>query len=243
MFLVTAENTALRMTISHSPARTGWPIMRRMLIIASVLLAAFPIQADERYLSTQQYISSNEQNYSDYTLRRIKHWQSMIHSAGNLAESKKLQAVNDFFNDMRFISDLEHWGQEDYWATPLETLVSDGGDCEDFSIAKYFTLREMGVPQEKMRLTYVKALDLNQAHMVLTYFETPDADPLILDNLVRNIEPAAQRHDLLPVYSFNADGLWLAREHGKDQQVGSSTRLSQWNSVISRINNELLAAR
>jgi hypothetical protein len=93
-----------------------------------------------------------------------------------------------------------------------------------------------------MRLTYVKALELDQAHMVLTYFSTPEADPLVLDNLKDEIQPASQRSDLLPVYSFNADGLWLAKSHGTDQHVGSPERLSQWNSVIARISNEQLAA-
>jgi predicted transglutaminase-like cysteine proteinase len=199
--------------------------------------------AGDTLLSSLEYVASNDHEYSDYASRRIKHWQSIIKSAGQLPEPEKLQVVNDFFNDMQFISDLEHWGLDDYWATPLETLVSNGGDCEDFSIAKYFTLREMGVPLERLRLTYVKAVDLNQAHMVLTYFETPDADPLILDNLVRQIETAANRHDLLPVYSFNADGLWLAKEYGQDLHVGSSSRLSMWNAVIARINIELLATR
>lgn len=232
-----------RMILPKYPAADGWQIMRRLILAASVLATSLQTPAGETLLLSQKYIASNEHGYGDYALRRIKHWQSIIQSAGSLPETEKLHAVNDFFNDMRFISDSEHWGQDDYWATPLETLVSNGGDCEDFSIAKYFTLREMGVPLEKMRLTYVKAVDLNQAHMVLTYFETPDADPLILDNLVKVIEPATRRHDLLPVYSFNADGLWLAKEQGMDLHVGSSSRLSMWNAVISRINTELLAAR
>jgi predicted transglutaminase-like cysteine proteinase len=244
MRLVTGEKPyGARMTIPRYPAADGWRIMRRLMLAASVLVTSLQTPAGETLLSSQKYVASNDHEYSDYALRRIKHWQSIIQSAGQLPEPEKLQAVNDFFNDMRFISDSEHWGQDDYWATPLETLVSNGGDCEDFSIAKYFTLREMGVPLEKMRLTYVKAIDLNQAHMVLTYYETPDADPLILDNLVRQIETATNRHDLLPVYSFNADGLWLAKEHGQDLHVGSSSRLSMWNAVIERINTELLAMR
>jgi predicted transglutaminase-like cysteine proteinase len=244
MRLVTGKNPyGARMILSIFPPVDGWLIMRRLILAASILATSLQTPAGETLLLSQEFIASNEHGYGDYALRRIKHWQSIIQSAGQMREPEKLHAVNDFFNDMRFVSDAEHWGRDDYWATPLETLASNGGDCEDFSIAKYFTLREMGVPPERMRLTYVKAVELNQAHMVLTYFETPDADPLILDNLVREIKPAARRHDLLPVYSFNADGLWLAKEHGLDQHVGSSSRLSMWNAVIKRINTELLAAR
>ena len=139
---------------------------------------------------------------------------------------------------MNFANDIDHWGKEDYWATPLQMLTSNGGDCEDYSIAKYFTLRKMGIPADHMRLTYVKALELNQAHMVLTYYPTPDAVPLVLDNLVNDIQTISRRKDLLPVYSFNGKDLWLAKKRGNDQHIGQSGRLSRWQGVIARINNE-----
>ncbi len=153
----------------------------------------------------------------------------------------KLELVNDFFNSLEFVNDIDHWGKEDYWATPLQMLASNGGDCEDFSIGKYFTLREMGIPAERLRLTYVKALKLNQAHMVLTYSPTADADPLVLDNLVDVILNASDRNDLLPVYSFNGNGLWLAKARGADKHVGRSERLSRWRGVIARIDKEQVA--
>ena len=89
---------------------------------------------------------------------------------------------------MQFINDQALWEQKDYWATPIETLSIGGGDCEDYAIAKYFTLKQLGVDESKLRLTYVKAIELNQAHMVLTYFENKRAVPLVLDNLINNIK-------------------------------------------------------
>lgn len=179
-----------------------------------------------------------ETEYGAYALLRIQHWQYLIRNSRTLPPEAKLGLVNEFFNDIRFVSDHELWGMEDYWATPIETLAANGGDCEDFAIAKYFTLRELGIPAENMRLTYVKALQLNQAHMVLSYYPSPDAEPLILDNLTPEIQPAASRTDLLPVYSFNADGLWLARKNGSNEHLGKPSRLSQWTGVIARINLE-----
>ena len=181
-----------------------------------------------------------EQQYGSVVRVRYADWQQLIASASGLSELEKLHRVNAFFNEVTFVNDIDHWGVEDYWATPLQLLASNGGDCEDFSIAKYFTLREMGVPAKHLRLTYVKALDLNQAHMVLTYFRTPDADPLVLDNLVGEIRKASSRDDLLPVYSFNAEGLWLAKERGNEQHVGKPERLSRWKEVVARINTEQL---
>jgi predicted transglutaminase-like cysteine proteinase len=189
---------------------------------------------------TEQAIARINQEYGEYAGQRVVYWQELIRSGAGLPDMEKLRKVNDFFNALDFVNDIDHWGKKDYWATPLETLVSNGGDCEDFSIAKYFTLLEMGIPAKKMRLTYVKALRLNQAHMVLTYFPAPDDDPLVLDNLNKEISPAAMRDDLQPVYSFNGDGLWLAKARLADsKQVGRADRLAPWRDVIARISDEL----
>ncbi len=114
-------------------------------------------------------------------------------------------------------------------------LSSNGGDCEDFSLAKYFTLRALGVADKKLNLTYVKALNLNQAHMVLTYYPSPGAEPLILDNLIQEIRPASRRQDLLPVYSFNGSGLWVAKNRSRGKKVGSSDRLKKWKNILQRL--------
>ncbi len=154
---------------------------------------------------------------------------------------ENLAAVNSFFNQLEFVDDLGHWGKEDYWATPREMLISNGGDCEDFVTAKYFTLRHLDIPDQSMRLTYVKSLILNQPHMVLSYSVEQNADPLILDNLAQMILPASQRKDLIPVYSFNGQGLWLTRKQSS-LRLGGSERLSLWQEVQSRFNREVLAA-
>jgi predicted transglutaminase-like cysteine proteinase len=194
--------------------------------------------AGEYTLDTRAIETIHEQ-HGEFARRRVVFWQDLIRSAPGLDENQKLHRVNAFFNELEFINDSEHWGKDDYWATPLQTLTSNGGDCEDFSIAKYFTLIEMGVPAERLRLTYVKALELDQAHMVLTYYETPEAEPVVLDNLVGEIRPSSQRTDLLPVYSFNGEGLWLAKTRtGNDKHVGHSSRLGPWRDVIARISDE-----
>jgi predicted transglutaminase-like cysteine proteinase len=216
--------------------------LRTLLAAGLVYLFCSTPAAGAEFSVMSKVLASIVKVHGEYALRRIDHWQFIINSGTRLSEREKLATVNAFFNEMKFVNDIDHWGKEDYWATPLQTLASNGGDCEDFSIAKYFTLLQMGVPAERMRLTYVKALELNQAHMVLTYFETPGSDPLVLDNLRADIEPASKRSDLLPVYSFNAEGLWLNKSAGMEQRVGSPKRLSQWNSVTARINNEQLAA-
>lgn len=169
---------------------------------------------------------------------RIEAWQRLLDDAASLSEREQLQAVNRFFNaQLRFTDDISLWHEVDYWATPVEALLKGAGDCEDFAIAKYISLRHLGVPAEKLRITYVKALRLNQAHMVLTYYSRPEAVPLVLDNLIGSILPATQRTDLQPVYAFNGEGLWLANAGG-GKQVGDSKRLSRWQDLLKKMKAE-----
>lgn len=170
--------------------------------------------------------------------QRIDEWAALLKNPPQGTIQDKLNQVNRFFNArMAFKDDIVVWHQQDYWATPIEFLRKGAGDCEDFAQAKYFTLREMGVPANQLRITYVKALQLNQAHMVVTWYATPDAIPLVLDNLKTAILPATQRTDLLPVYAFNGEGLWLPQSGG-NKRVGDSKRLSRWQDLLTRMRAE-----
>jgi predicted transglutaminase-like cysteine proteinase len=181
-----------------------------------------------------------EEKYGEFARKRLLSWQTLIRGDDSKNDREKMEKVNQFFNQMTFVDDIIHWKKKDYWATPVEFLATKGGDCEDFSLAKYFTLKAMGVPERKMNMTYVKALRLNQAHMVVTYYSTPDAEPLVLDNLVSEIKPSSQRQDLLPVYSFNGSGLWLAKARGRGKKVGGSDNLQQWQDLLERMPEGLL---
>jgi len=220
----------------HLILRNSWgkKILQRIGIIC--LLSLFSVSAT--VVVTAEFLREIEQKYGREASERILQWQSLMQTAKVLPEQEKLNLVNDFFNQkINFVDDIYLWGVKDYWATPVEFLYRGAGDCEDYSIAKYFTLIELGVPENKMRITYVKALTLNQAHMVLTYFSTPRAVPVVLDNLTPQIELATKRTDLLPVYSFNGSGLWLAKSRGRGKRVGGSGRLSLWADLKQRMLN------
>jgi len=213
-------------------AKHAWFWLTQLLIAAAI---ADGLGVDEKLLKRV------EAQYGADARQRVEAWDRLVADNRGLSVEKQLDSVNYFFNEVRFISDLEHWGTKDYWSTPVELLSSDGGDCEDFSVAKYFTLRELGVPDEHLRLTYVKAVKLDQAHMVLTYYATPASEPLVLDNIVSEIRPASRRKDLIPVYSFNGDGLWLAKARGQGQKVGKAERLSRWNDLTRRMREHGMA--
>lgn len=211
--------------------------------VTGLLGFALSLGATAQYLGlSEQLLQRVESTYGIDARQRVVDWQVLMldnNARADLPDSPKMESANDFFNQVSWVSDLEHWGKEDYWATPIETLASNGGDCEDFSIGKYFTLKDTGIDKAKLRITYVKALDYNQAHMVLAYYPTPDAEPLILDNINKTILPASQRPDLLPIYSFNGDSLWLAKARGKKLQANSQRNLPQWRDVNQRMLDEL----
>lgn len=213
---------------------------RVLLLVAAFAVAAL---ASELIVITDAQIAKLAQQFGPVAKTRLTAWRDLLTSAKykKLPENEKLRLVNDFMNQTPFLSDREHWGKEDYWATPIEFLSTNGGDCEDYSIAKYFTLRALGVPDDKLRITYVKELVVyNEAHMVLAYFPTPDSEPLVLDNINKSIQPASNRNDLLPVYSFNGSGLWLAKEQtGRGQSVGGSDRIGHWRDLQARLRTAL----
>ena len=186
------------------------------------------------------FLDGIAKQYGSRAKLRVIAWQRLIDEERGGNEWQLIHAVNDFFNRVKFVSDKKHWGQVDYWATPVEFLATYGGDCEDFSIAKYFTLRELGVPDERLRITYVKAIRLNQAHMVLAYYENPEDEPLILDNLIPRIERASRRTDLVPVYSFNGNNLWMSKERGQQGRIveGGAKRINLWRDLNNRMRQE-----
>jgi len=172
--------------------------------------------------------------------KRIAAWHKLMLEKRNVPEMEKLESVNNFFNQLEFVDDRLLWGKDDYWATPQQMLIKNGGDCEDFATAKFFTLRQLQIPDNMMRLTYVKVLRLKQPHMVLSYYREPTADPLILDSLVREILTASERRDLIPVYSFNGQGLWLAKKQ-ESVHLGKAERLSLWQDLQFRFIEEAIA--
>lgn len=180
-----------------------------------------------------------QQQYGAGAVQTVVAWRKLLDEVGALPETDKLNKVNTFFNRrILYKTDWEVYNQEDYWATPLEFMGHGAGDCEDFAIAKYMSLRILGVPNERLRLIYVRYQTGNTApiaHMVLGYYADPTDEPVILDNMVSSIRPASMRHDLSPVYSFNSDGLWVG---GATTATDPTTRLSRWRDVLERMHKD-----
>jgi len=184
------------------------------------------------------------QKFGVNSLSNFNAWKGMMVTANKLDIDEKLKRVNEFFNRrVGWGEDLSVWGISDYWATPMDTLGKGEGDCEDFAIAKYFTLINLGVPLESLRLVYVKikanVLDndnVAQAHMVLAYYKTADSDPLILDNQITEITPASRRKDLTPIFSFNSEGYYLTLNGARESM--NHANWSRWQDLLKRAMKE-----
>lgn len=193
----------------------------------------------------ERMLASLTQRWGTGVATKFNAWQGLITNNKASADTDRLKRTNDFFNrNIAFGDDTAVWSQEDYWATPLDTLGKGLGDCEDFVIAKYFTLKEMGVESSKLRLIYVRAKTGSsdstalQAHMVLAYYAKPEAEPLVLDNLIADIRPASRRPDLVPVFSFNSEGIFTGVSAKEATPAAGTGRLSRWEDLLRRARAE-----
>lgn len=160
------------------------------------------------------------ETYGPRALKRLNALLELMNARQSDSEQEKLEAVNRFFNQVPYRSDIKAWGKNDFWASRLEFLGKGMGDCEDYAVAKYLTLIQLGVPQKKLFMTYVRAKGFARAaHMVVSYYKTPRAIPLVLDNYDTRILPATQRKDLVPVYSFTGQDLFLQKQKGLGKRV------------------------
>jgi predicted transglutaminase-like cysteine proteinase len=205
-----------------------------VLILVSLNVAAVDFDRMQNVLS-QRFGAPAAASFTD--------WQKLLKDGTGQQETANLKRVNDFFNRrIRFDEDIAVWGRSDHWATPMETVGRGAGDCEDFAIVKYYTLLLLGVPDEKLRLVYVQARlggvnsSITQAHMVLAFYPSAGAEPLILDNLIGDLQPASRRPDLLPVFSFNSQGLWQGASGARG--AGGPGTLSRWQELLKRARAE-----
>ncbi len=204
-----------------------------LLILAGLLqsIIAFPddiFHLDQRVLEEAMY------KWGKQAQVRLLSWENLMRREWSSSDREKLEKVNSFINKIPYREDIDVWGVRDYWATPVEFLGRGAGDCEDYAIAKYFTLKAMRIPEEKLRITYVKSLQVGKTHMVLTYADKPGDEPLVLDNLNKSIRPASERSDLMPIFSFNGTELWMAQQRGQGESTESS-RLKPWRNLLKRM--------
>lgn len=155
-----------------------------------------------------------------------------------LSDEQRLHHTNRFFNRrIHFAGDVEVWGREDHWASPLELMARRRGDCEDYAIAKFASLLAAGVAEHRLRLTYGRIIQGGQvqAHLVLVYQADAESEPLVLDNLRDDVLGASQRGDVQPIFSFNRQALWTADGASAGDPL---QRLLAWREVVAKLRDE-----
>ena len=142
---------------------------------------------------------------TDFNKCHYLQWRSFIEGARGKPPGQQLVEVNSFLNTRRYITDPVNWGVKDYWETPSEFFTRDG-DCEDYAITKYLTLRDLGFPVDQLRVVVVKDLNLKISHAVLVVFL--DGKTFLLDNQVRKVVETKKVRHYKPIYSLNEEAWW-----------------------------------
>lgn len=215
-------------------------VFRYFSAVVMVLAAVSCTQAPQ--VATRVFLQPEIENPSRPALQptQLELWQKLVLENRHASIEQKIVSVNEFFNRFDFIEDKYLWNRDDYWATLPETLDMQAGDCEDLSIAKYFTLGALNIPEENMRLTYVVSLETKEPHMVLTLMLDSAREPIVLDSVNNSLFSVSRRPDLVPVFSFNARGYWLAKKQDgwQGERIGSAAKLSLWKGVLQRMGRE-----
>jgi predicted transglutaminase-like cysteine proteinase len=161
----------------------------------------------ERMTNEKQQVNICNKSLQSCDNKFISHWIKFIRQTSKIKDKKQVVAeVNTFFNDWEYILDIDNWGISDYWEIPSE-FIEFSGDCEDYAIIKYYTLRTLGFKADDLRIVILKDTIRNGAHAVLaTYFKD---EILILDNLSTMPLEDTILTQYVPYYSINENTKWL----------------------------------
>lgn len=176
----------------------------KIMIFLFVFVLAEQVSAE---LITNKLISDANKKYKTFAKNRfIAIRKDLLTDLKNQSDIKKLNIVNNWYNLIRYKSDQFVYGKSDYWATLYEFVGKGMGDCEDYTIAKYYTLKALGINPKRMKFTYVvyrSRAGKNISHMVLAYLRVPrpksKKDILILGNINTRVLPASKRKDIVKV--------------------------------------------
>jgi len=206
--------------------------IKHLFLFFLIPIALFCLASEALAAPTFQPWSENvfahvEKEYGKEAAKRIRYVHDIALKNQDIPVVEKLQLVNDTMNNLPWIADEKHWKQADYWASPMETIATFGGDCEDIAIAKWMMLRFLGIPRDKLRLSYVKVKATGENHMVLAYVDNIDipreerlAFTWVLDNLDTRLLKAEERKDLLAIYATDAEGnVVFIKDTGKDRSI------------------------
>ncbi len=167
---------------------------------------------------------------------RYQRFQLFLDEVKQYNTIKKLNRVNSYINRILPGYDRIVQNMTDYWSTPKQFLIEGKGDCEDYAITKYFTLKQIGMSSDKLYMAIVQVKHNTTMHMVMLYFETPQSIPLVLDNLSWKVLPLNKRKDLKVKVIFNEQDSYLLKNHKKYKKVNIDWgKKNRWKELLQRI--------
>ena len=178
----------------------------------------------------------NNSDKKSFILNRLNKYENLKAEIKDYELIRKLSHINSFMNKIFPAHDISSKSSIDYWATPKEFLLQGHGDCEDYAIAKYFTLLELGIPKEKL---YFGVVDLNgekSSHMILLYLENKDSAPLVMDNLSSKVLPLTDRKNIIPKFAFNEiDSYKFTPERFTEKVKINWGKDNKWEKLLNRV--------
>lgn len=177
-----------------------------------IVLFLSHIQADEFYINPH-YLDKLQKNSRSYKI--IKDYVRFLNTLKNEDIKTKIEKVNLYINRIVSKYDAYNYQSEEYWATPFEFFNNVGGDCEDYVIAKMYTLELLDIPKKNMYMSAVKEKFTGGDHMVLSLHVSKNEVPLVLDNLSTRVLPINKRVDLKLVFMFNESGFYQLENYNK----------------------------
>lgn len=183
------------------------PAVAKPRVFGALEIKSNDISAFGKWTDTMKRFEAQMTSAKAHT-PQVLAWTAKLQSLKGLTQTEQLRAVNDYINLVRYIEDAPNHGQSDYWATPVE-FFAKGGDCEDYAIAKYASLRALGFSTEQLRISIVQDKIKNIAHAVLVVYT--DDGAFVLDNQDKRTRRMEEVTRYQATYSINSSNWWLHR--------------------------------
>ncbi|MEJ5168462.1 MAG: transglutaminase-like cysteine peptidase [Arcobacteraceae bacterium] len=180
------------------------------------------------------YINANE-------TKRIENLKQFIGSLSTKNTEQKLNSVNLYFNQIVPAYDSFSDVNRDEWDTMIDFVKKGKGDCEEYAISKYETLKMSGLDENKLYLMVVRerTRQNNEFHLVVAYYYESDNDPLILDNLSFKVLPLNKRIDLHPIMIFNEKNSYNVDKLGKKTKIINSEFPFKLTQIKQKLTNQM----
>lgn len=210
--------------------------MKQLIILIFLLINT--LEAYEFKLTNEEIKYINKSDKKSFIVNRLKQYESLKKKVKDYELIRKLSHVNTFINRILPAQDISKNSSIDYWATPKEFLIQGHGDCEDYAIAKYFTLLELGIKKENLYFAVVDVKGQKDSHMVLLYLQNKNSSPLVLDNLSFRVIEFTKRPRLIPRFAFNEiDAYKFTPNHFTKKVKVNWGREDKWNNLLNRVYN------